>query len=431
MKFFWPGLWLSVFLSLAIEHYGETAFLPKNYRTLSSGSGYKTPSNYSQCLEILSRYYSSEQNKFLPEKLKKSKKSVHMFMRAHPPLFYEILIGKFQLDSRFQDFFKRTLPFKGVIVGDMHMENVGTKLNKKKLILGVNDFDDLTKGPLVYDLIRHLTSYSMALPDSSPKEVMTQRFMRQYLEAYQKGLQRKTYTPSEFTKKFLAKKNKELAKKMPEDSRYVDSALKKFREKKEPFFSTPKVDFAELQRIVAELKLGTITDHYMHIKPSGGSAGLKRFQLVVDDQSTIQWIEIKEWDMASYQKIQGKTSSPNQKDFPDTEPSPNFQERIQWIQSYGDTTPSPELVSIHNQNYLLRFKNPYEDGVQVDDLDEKELELLLFDQAYLLGIFHGSLSSIHPQFMNALAPFEEVILQLVFSLKNELEQIHQASLAPK
>ena len=77
--------------------------------------------------------------------------SPHGFLRGSAPLFYEVLAALPEL-SLGPD-------AEGVIVGDMHLENVGAfPTDDNVVVLDLNDFDDAITAPLRFDVLRLLTS---------------------------------------------------------------------------------------------------------------------------------------------------------------------------------------------------------------------------------------------------------------------------------
>jgi uncharacterized protein (DUF2252 family) len=89
-------------------------------------------------------------------KRKRLRLSPHAFLRGTAGLFYEILADRPELAEG--------PPGEGVIVGDMHLENVGAyRTDEDELVFDLNDFDDACHGPWRIDLLRALTSALLAL----------------------------------------------------------------------------------------------------------------------------------------------------------------------------------------------------------------------------------------------------------------------------
>ncbi len=84
-------------------------------------------------------------------KQKKLLASPHGFLRGSAPLFYEVLAALPELGEG--------PDAEGIIVGDMHLENVGAfPTDDNVVVLDLNDFDDATTAPLRFDVLRVLTS---------------------------------------------------------------------------------------------------------------------------------------------------------------------------------------------------------------------------------------------------------------------------------
>ncbi len=81
--------------------------------------------------------------------------SAHAFLRGSAPLFYELLRERPDLLP--------SLAGDGIIVGDMHLENVGAyRADDDEVVFGLNDFDDAAQGPWALDILRLAASAFLA-----------------------------------------------------------------------------------------------------------------------------------------------------------------------------------------------------------------------------------------------------------------------------
>jgi uncharacterized protein (DUF2252 family) len=84
------------------------------------------------------------------------RESPHAFLRGTARLFYEVLAARPELAEG--------PPGEGVLVGDMHLENVGAyRTDDGQTVFDLNDFDDSTLGPWRIDLLRAMTSVILVL----------------------------------------------------------------------------------------------------------------------------------------------------------------------------------------------------------------------------------------------------------------------------
>lgn len=79
------------------------------------------------------------------------------FLRGASRLFAEALAREPKLLAPF--------PGRGLLVGDLHLENFGTFRSARGLAFHVNDFDECFEGPWAYDVLRLLTSVLLARPE--------------------------------------------------------------------------------------------------------------------------------------------------------------------------------------------------------------------------------------------------------------------------
>lgn len=99
----------------------------------------------------------SKSPRLLERKWKRMAASPFAFLRGASALWAEAL--------RREPGLLRGLPGAGTLVGDLHLENVGTFRTAKGVSLHVNDFDETFSGPWSFDVLRLLTSALLARPE--------------------------------------------------------------------------------------------------------------------------------------------------------------------------------------------------------------------------------------------------------------------------
>ncbi len=82
----------------------------------------------------------------------------------------------------------RGLPGTGTLVGDLHLENIGTFRTARGVTLHVNDFDETFEGPWSFDMARLLTSTLLARPELSCTGLEVIALAKQVLEGHAAGV---------------------------------------------------------------------------------------------------------------------------------------------------------------------------------------------------------------------------------------------------
>ncbi len=82
----------------------------------------------------------------------------------------------------------RGLPGTGTLVGDLHLENIGTFRTARGVALHVNDFDETFEGPWSFDVARLLTSTLLARPELQCTGLEVIALAEQLLEGHAAGV---------------------------------------------------------------------------------------------------------------------------------------------------------------------------------------------------------------------------------------------------
>lgn len=99
----------------------------------------------------------SKSPRLLERKWTRMTASPFSFLRGASALWAEAL--------RLEPLLLRGVPGAGTLVGDLHLENVGTFRTATSVGFHVNDFDETFEGPWAFDVLRLLTSALLARPE--------------------------------------------------------------------------------------------------------------------------------------------------------------------------------------------------------------------------------------------------------------------------
>lgn len=310
------------------------------------------------CLEILQKFYPNQDASFIETRIANTEKNSHMYFRSFPPLFYKTI-----QDLKLKHELKDILQFKAIMAGDSHMENFGIKFFKGKLRLSVNDYDDLTEGPIFLDIVRLLTSAKIAGLKIDKESV------EELLKVYMKGVRNKDYEYSS-TIKFLIEKANKLD---PIDEKEISLTKNSFKKKRANSRILTEQEKAEWSELLSNF--GQSQDSYSYIKDYGGSAGLNRYEFVVNKDRKTYWIEAKEWSTPSY-NIAEEVRPPTE----------NF--RYESIITYDAPEIPPQLTQYNGKTYYIRNIDRRQLGIVLEEYNKKEMKEILKDEMHALGDFH-------------------------------------------
>lgn len=314
----------------------------------------------SSCIEAISDFYKSQSLDRIASRIQATKGDPHKFYRSFPPLYFKVL-EDLGIQSEFSDLYK----VRGVIGGDVHVENFGVRKFKGEPMLLINDFDDLTEGPVFADVLRLLTSMKLAGAD------INKDFLKEFLKRYQEGLSGKEAKYSKGTRKFF----KEAEKSARLNPKKVSVKSKKFLEKREPSFDMSDEEINRWKDLMKDF--GQVVDQYKYVKESGGSGGLDRFELLIELKSgELVWLEAKHWEVAGFDAaIEGI--------------APITSKRLEHVLKYDQPEIPISVKTYDAKPFLVREINNSHVGLSIDDFNKKELDQIYFDEAYALGYFHN------------------------------------------
>lgn len=350
------------------------------------------------CLSLLKGLYTHQSSKNVEKVAGLVSNDPHMFYRSFPPYYYT-LISRLNWQKAFGEF----SDVQSVILGDAHMENFGLKFVDGKLRFIPNDFDDLTKAPLALDLVRLIVSAKLA------GAKVNKELLGNFIENYAQGLSGDIHTYSKYVDDLVEKSN---SRSMFKDD-YVDLANQRFLTRKEPNQSIKAHELAKWSQKLENL--GTIKDSYLYLKDTGGSAGMKRFQFLMEINGELRWMEAKEWTIPSYNSALEITP-------------PQMSSRFEWLNEFESPELAHQLLDFDGSKYLIRTEDYREVGVGVGKLDKDELADVLLDEAFSLGDFHRQYLS-NPDEVKGL--LERIDLNEVDDVADKLEKDVRRSIDSK
>jgi hypothetical protein len=319
------------------------------------------------CLELIQGFYPGQSKDFLEKRIA-ANKDFHSFYRAFVPFYYDVI----NEDKEIKNTFLHVSKFRAALGGDAHVENFGfvlTSSGSARLVL--NDVDDATLGPVYMDVMRLYISGKIVSDDVH---------WTNYLAAYQSGLKGEDHVFSDYVKRNKQNAQVEIKKIMDE---YIASDLPiRFIKFQKPMYvldeATKNEISSSLKGINPNIK---IFDEYLRVKEDGGSAGIKRYevlaQLVPSEEPV--WLDIKEMMVSSYDKVYKKDV-------------PTFSQRMSLIKSSlyeEDISSHISMIKIGNKDFSVRTMNQFGLGVKIEDISNLELADTILDEAYALGQIHA------------------------------------------
>lgn len=315
------------------------------------------------CANALLAFYKNQDLDRMKSRISATKSDPHKFYRSFPPLYFKI-VEDLNLEEDLGSVYKH----QSVIGGDVHVENFGVRPFKGKLKILINDFDDLSEGHTVMDVVRLLTSMKLSGHDVDKK------FIKDFMLRYAEGLKGEKENFSEATMRFFkaAKKSKRI------DKKKIDVTAKTFIKKREPSFDMTEKEIKDWKKIMTPY--GVVVDQYKYIKESGGSGGLDRFELLIEKDGELLWVEAKEWDIPGINA--GLNTTP-----------PTYKKRIEYVHRYDQPEFPSQTANYNGKVFFLREINNSHVGLSLDEIKNSEMKDLYLDEAYALGDFHRTFNT--------------------------------------
>lgn len=268
-------------------------------------------------------------------------------------------------------------------MGDAHQENFGfILLDNGKSIFTINDFDDAGPCPAILDLFRFMVSARLFDKDIQLTPLM---------DAYLAGLQLQDYKMPPELKKLNEKSLKD--GRAPRASKVKDNRLVRDDASTEPTAAEQN----EIKKSLAYLKpfLSTepkILDIIATAKIGGGSGGLQRYEVLLEDKKQLIHLEFKEQVMPAIYPVA-------------TEKLPSQLDRV--MTTLANTQGANRsfyynVVAVGGKTMLIRPRFDGNVGISLGKKANTEDKAIIRYEAYTLGVIHArSIASI-PSWAKAL-----------------------------
>lgn len=285
------------------------------------------------------------------------------FLRSYADYFYLLInANKSQLTS-----LEKNWNTAGWCVGDAHPENFGfVILENSASLFTVNDMDDSGPCPLVLDLARLMVSSKLAISSID---------LNKLVESYVRGLESKARIPEELED--LYEESQDKGRKVGKSR--LDSSEEKLKRTKESSEVNSKDQLLithEISKVIPRLKLIDIMATH---KISGGSAGMLRFEVLLEIQGNLRLIELKELTDPAIQSVA-------------SEAVPSAYERIKKTLLFTQGSSASnwyEVLKIGNKNFLMRPRFAGNEGVNLQDQSAPENKEIIYYEALRLGNIHA------------------------------------------
>ncbi|UXR63385.1 DUF2252 domain-containing protein [Bdellovibrio bacteriovorus] len=286
------------------------------------------------------------------EKLQGAQATDLMFFRSFVNTFY-------------QDMSRNVVsPNLVLCLGDAHIENFGFMSFAGKTHYVFNDLDDSGVCPIEFDILRYFASVELAFPNASLLEKMALEYS-EVLMGRKKAIHlEKSLIPN------LQKKRDKILRK------YIQAKIfKGSSDYSQMADSDKKTLLAEIKELPVFSGVGLLDAVEIH-RATGGSAGLRRYWLLVQKDKEQDILELKE--VARAGAAYGAWEQPAWSD----------SERMVRVKKYiwGQSPDFYDVVSVRNRPFLVRSR--VKSSLDLDELSKKELEAMLRVQAGLLAEHH-------------------------------------------
>lgn len=277
----------------------------------------------------------------------------------------------------------------GWAVGDAHAENFGVLLKQNNdMVFTHNDMDDSGPAPVIYDIYRLMVSSKLYDQNIDLNKMMS---------AYLNGLNNRSYSVPGTIQDMLAKAS--AAGTHPSKKKVQDNKIVRDQTMEEVDADT----LATLKGVVSSLKnylnpKANLIDTVKTAKVGGGSGGLNRYELLIDNGGSLLDLELKTEVTPSIYPVASAAI-------------PEASTRIATTVLYDQgNNPSPFYQTYHvgNADMLLRPRFAGNVGVNLDKQSPGENEEIIYYESYTLG-------QVHARSVNNLSNYIRSLSQLNMS----------------
>lgn len=253
-------------------------------------------------------------------------------------------------------------------LGDIHPENFGFVRFGKEQKFVFNDIDDTGVCPFEYDVLRYFTTVQLTFNDKS----LTQELAHSYSQILSGHLPAPTL-PKHLYPKNIDQKLEKTLKKMTEGSQFITN------NKTSPLPDSEKTNIKNVLIKHSLFKNLNILDINAVDRESGGSGGLKRYWVFVEDK------KIKSPDILELKETTLPGTSYGSWEQPPWSPSERLDQIMKLV--WGEEPYHFGVVALDNGNYLIRSRD--KNSIDLDDLKKKEdLRAYLMAQVGIIASYH-------------------------------------------
>jgi uncharacterized protein (DUF2252 family) len=257
----------------------------------------------------------------------------------------------------------------GWCVGDAHPENFGALLLKDgSSVFTMNDIDDSGPCPVVLDLYRLMSSARLYDPDIKPGELA---------QAYAAGLRGQAYdVPATVADMLVKSRNKGTA---PDPKKISGNRLVRDGNMRE----LGSVELAQLETALKSVSglspQAQLLDAVSTSKLGGGSGGLLRYEVLLNNYGALLHLELKEEVVPSiYPVAAGQIPATQQR----------VETTLRMTQG-AEVSPFYGTAVVSGKYMLSRPRFSGNVGVNLDKQSVKDNEAIIRYEAYVLGSIHS------------------------------------------
>lgn len=281
-----------------------------------------------------------------------------LFFRAFPSAYH----GDFSQVPR-----NRLPGGESLCLGDAHPDNFGFLHLDGQTVFAFNDLDDSGNCPIVLDIMRYLTAAQLNWKD----DALTAALLKQYIDTL-KDPAAATSVPASLLPDWTKIETKEMQKLVADNAFVLGTG-------------SSSITDAEAQTVKNAmqtndyLKTLKVIQVIAYVKDSGGSGGLKRYRLLVENPSSKQTI------------LEFKSASAPGTDFGKPANKLSFDERLPLLKKgfwFTSTNQDYFYIMIDGTRYLVRDRLSL-DSVNLTKLTPEDLRAVLLAQVSYMARAHA------------------------------------------
>ncbi len=205
----------------------------------------------------------------------------------------------------------RGLPGSGTLVGDLHLENIGTFRTARGVTLHVNDFDETFEGPWSFDVARLLTSTLLARPELQCTGLEVIALAEQLLDGHAAGVAGATARlPTTLMRTVKAAAGKPDEKLLARRLETPERLVRDEKNPQAPAWCVPLVKHAlkAWSQATGQTEPVSLVDLTRRVAGTG-SLGVERLMALVKVGPVSRLLELKEVRGSSFGELQANATS--------------------------------------------------------------------------------------------------------------------------